>query len=179
MARWFFCLAIIDNMFVKKEKIITNLKQTEIIRIFEENIFTHSPILNSKDINSANTKKAFLGEIKERKLLFWENADKKRVIVPLFAADILEDEKGSILEFKITLPYHNRVMLKFWFLLLGAYCALNLCYLPFSISKFVYFLNFVSGAVFFFCSFFFVNRILKKRVKECIDKIKEMLKICL
>ncbi len=162
-------------MFVEKEKIEVDLTAYELINLFKENICTHSPVLNSKSVNIAKTDRIFMGEVNNEKIIFWEKSDKKRVVMPVFSADIEQKGEGkSALYLKIALPFYNRIMLDFWFLFVGIFCAVNLSVLPFLRNKLLFSVNFLSGAVFWFLSFFILKRVFKKRVKSVILKIKKL-----
>jgi len=166
-------------MFVRKEKIVCDKTKTQIKDIFKNNIYTHSPVLNSKHINSTTAEKLFLGEIRDEKIIIWEKVNKKRVIVPVFEITAVEDENGSTIYLKSTLPYYNKIMLKIWFLFVFAFCALNLCYIPFCENKLIYSVNFIFGVFSFFLTFYPLKRLFSKRARNLILKIKEMLKKCL
>ncbi len=168
-------MPLFKNMFIKKESIETRLSIVEIMDIFEKNICTHSPVLNSKDINILRTDRIFLGDVKreERKIIFWEASAKKRVIVPVFFCAVSDEFDKRVLDFKIELPRYNALMLKFWFLFVVIFSVGNLCYLPFWEDKLMFLLNSVLGAAFFFLSYYISKRIFVKRTLKVMSKLKE------
>ena len=163
-------------MFEKKKVIKTKLEGYEILNVISENICTHSPVLNAKDINMLKTDRVFCGKIEKESFLLWEILKKRAVLVPVAKGELADygEEREIILNIK--LPYYNELMLKVWFILLLLFVVGNLCYLPFNINKLYSMINFISAALVFFCSFIFIKRLTKKRTEKLCDKIGEIIK---
>ena len=163
-------------MFKCRALLKTKNNKYQIIEAISENICTHSPVLNAKDINILKTDRIFCGKIEKDGFLLWETLKKRTVIVPVAKGELSDDGELREISLTVKLPYYNELMLKVWFILLLLFVFGNLCYLPFNINKLYSMINFISAAVIFLCSFIFIKRMIKKRTEKLCDKIGELIK---
>ena len=162
-------------MFKKKILLKTEKTVSEVTEVISNNLCTHSPVLNTKDINVLKTDKKLCGIIEKNTFTVWETLYKKTVLLPIAECEIADNSDIREINIILKLPRYNEMMLKIWFLLLLLFIFGNLCYLPFCGQKLYFMINFLSAAVAFVSSYFGVRKIFNNRAEKIILKLKEIL----